>query len=564
MEFIFLLCSFSYSFSYIVMDYTVDFKVGRDGILDVREVLNVNFTTPLHGIYRKISITQPGTIVSFLRIFDVSVLDKPVSVSNTDYATEIRMGDPNEYVIGYQTYNLSYRMSPPIFRDVFSLNLIESAWDSPLNNITFSITFPKPFDPSTIQVLSGASDTTSLENNCSYETLDRTIVGECSTLWQSALTVAVPINRVYFIPTTAQLCVLIISFLLLLFLSIYLIHFFCVFKHANTNQPLSLTPTQASQLLFGKVATQIELLYLASQGQVQFTGTPGSDLTLTFVESSFQSRGSVLNSHLILSQSYSGEDLRNILLSYEVSHGAQEVLRAKGYISRNRCVCLWWLVFVIPPAFAVTELACAYQTVGGAVGFGILETFVAGIYGVTFCECCSGYYSIRLGTVVITAFVFWMMSIGVGFAFYFDRPILWDTFQGIILGGLVSALIEYGFVFRLNWTTAGIRAAAGILAYRRKIMTEGIPEGCDESEVWLTMAYMCGLRMQPPSLGMEPWFDWAIHDSALWRNGSNGDAGSGDWGGGGGDCGGGGGDCGGGGGDCGGGGGGGGGGWLYH
>jgi hypothetical protein len=99
----------------------------------------------------------------------------------------------------------AHRMSLPVFRGVFLLNLIVTEWDMPLNNIRLSIIFPKSFDPPTSKVSSGSSETTSLS-----ECWNGTIAGQCNTLWQSALTVTVPINRLYFLPTITQLCVLII------------------------------------------------------------------------------------------------------------------------------------------------------------------------------------------------------------------------------------------------------------------------------------------------------------------------------------------------------------------
>jgi hypothetical protein len=411
-------------------------------------------------------------------------LDTPVSVSNTADLTEIRMGDPYQYVTGYKTYDLSYRMSPPIFRDVFSVNLIGTNWDEPLNNITFSITFPKPFDPSTIQVFAGPFGTTSLSEACSYESWNDTVSGECSTLWKSALTVTLPINRVYFIPTTPQLYVLIIGSVLLLFLSIYLIHFCWAFMPVDINEPPFLTPTQASQLLFGEVNPQIELLYFASQGKVRLTRTNSSEIIVTFSQSASESNCAVLPSPFAQTQSYSGNELKSILCRDDVSKQAERELREQGYIFGNCCTFLCWLTFLIPFGLPVTELTCAYQTIVAPILLSFLITFV---FLCLFCSCKEWYfgdYSIYLYKFEIAAFVFCVISIGVGFGLYFDRPILWDTFQGIILGGLASTLIAFGIVFRLNWTTAGTRVAAGILAYRNNLKVEEPPNENDESEVW--------------------------------------------------------------------------------
>jgi hypothetical protein len=92
------------------------------------------------------------------------------------------MGDPVIFVVGNQTYDLSYRISPPVFRDNFSLNIIEKEWDAPLNNITFSIVFPKPLDSSTVRVFTGPSGIPSLSQKCFSEFWVDTLTGRCNTL----------------------------------------------------------------------------------------------------------------------------------------------------------------------------------------------------------------------------------------------------------------------------------------------------------------------------------------------------------------------------------------------
>jgi hypothetical protein len=96
-----------FSISYHITSYTLKPVVGRDGILDIHEVLNVTFDSPQHGIYRTIPTDLPGWLSPSLRIFDISVLNTPVSVESTYHGIDIRMGDPKQYVIGDQTYDLS-------------------------------------------------------------------------------------------------------------------------------------------------------------------------------------------------------------------------------------------------------------------------------------------------------------------------------------------------------------------------------------------------------------------------------------------------------------------------
>jgi hypothetical protein len=226
-------------------------------------------------------------------------------------------------------------------RDIFSINIVGTGWQVYLHSITFSITFPKPLDPSTIKVYAGVTGSTSLSSQCSYESWDATIAGRCSVLPNYALTVTVPINRVYFSPTTAQLCILIIGLIFLLILSIYLIRFCYLLDHPDSDESPSLSPAEASQLLFGYVNTQVELLYLASQGKAQLTEVGTSDFKVTLTESAVDPIGSVLNSKFTPTQEYSGTELDRILCRDDVSIQAEWELRHHGYISGSCCTRPW-------------------------------------------------------------------------------------------------------------------------------------------------------------------------------------------------------------------------------
>jgi hypothetical protein len=94
-----------------------------------------------------------------------NALNTPFAVSKSSFGIVIHMGDRDKSIIGHKTYDVSYRMPAPVFRDVFSLNLNAADWDVPLNNITFSITFPKLFDPSKIDVYGGQFKNSSFSEN---------------------------------------------------------------------------------------------------------------------------------------------------------------------------------------------------------------------------------------------------------------------------------------------------------------------------------------------------------------------------------------------------------------
>jgi uncharacterized membrane protein YgcG len=200
-------------------------------------------------------------------------------------------------------------------------------------------------------------------------------------------------------------------------------------------------------------------------------------------------------------------------------------------------------MFIIAPFLVLTELGCAYQTVVSPVLFEIVIVGVEIAGLIMLSDCCNDCIAIRdMGKFRNRAFVVTAFCVLVGFAFYFDRPMLWDTFQGMIIGGLASTLMEFGVVMSLRWTAKGTRVAAGIIAYRRKLEVEGPQNEDDESEVWRYLAYSSALMADECLvLRMRPWFHWArspVLDPDRPISSYDGDGGSG-WGGGGGDFGGG-------------------------
>jgi uncharacterized membrane protein YgcG len=327
--------------------------------------------------------------------------------------------------------------------------------------------------------------------------------------------------------------------------------------HPDSDESSFLGPAEASQLLFGYVNTQVELLYLASQGKAQLIDVETDDFTVTLTESAVDPIGSVLNSQFIPTRRYSGRALDRILCRHDVSQQAEWELREQGYISGNCWTRLWGLALLTALPLVVTELGCAYQTVGSPLilGLVILHSEIASLvifaYCFSHCAFAKNTDKFRNCALVVTA-VFVLM----GFGFYFDRPMLWDTFQGMIIGGLASTLMELSLVLNFKWTARGVRVAAGIIAYRKKLEVEGPKNEDDESELWRYLAYSTELLTDECLvLRMRPWFHWArspVLDPDLlsrrynggrrdWSGGGDfrgaggGEGGGRDWGGGGGD-----------------------------
>lgn len=148
-------------------NYDITVIVNEDGSLNIHEKLDLDFSSSAHGFYRNIPIRyemdwgeEYGKKTYYFPISNINVRHDPYEVeSNTD-GVRIKIGDPDEYVIGNKSYDLSYTIQQRdlmIDQDYFYLNLI-SGFDCRIENVRFTIEFPKSFDMSLLQFYGGTID----------------------------------------------------------------------------------------------------------------------------------------------------------------------------------------------------------------------------------------------------------------------------------------------------------------------------------------------------------------------------------------------------------------------
>ena len=149
---------------YRLTNYRVDMTVGEDNTLDVSESLGVYFSAPRHGLFRQLPVVAPGERRSRIEVLHV----------NDFYSTFIengnrivKIGSPDRLIDGQRKYTLRYVYhlghDPFADYDELAFNLVGGGWDVPIPNPTFSVTFPKPFDPGAVEFFAGAPRSTSSE-----------------------------------------------------------------------------------------------------------------------------------------------------------------------------------------------------------------------------------------------------------------------------------------------------------------------------------------------------------------------------------------------------------------
>lgn len=148
--FLFLFAIFRPGFSqeaFVIKDYEIQAQVFQDGYFDIYESIQVEFSEPRHGIYRKIPtqyvVNGQKTKID---ISDIDVQNDKYRVQHSGGATTIRIGDADTYVEGIKTYQITYRVYDAFIFDStgteFYWNFIGTEWDVPIERANITLQVP--------------------------------------------------------------------------------------------------------------------------------------------------------------------------------------------------------------------------------------------------------------------------------------------------------------------------------------------------------------------------------------------------------------------------------------
>ncbi len=194
---------------YTITSYDVNIIVNENNTLNITEKIGAYFTTPKHGIYRKIPIYNnvkrlDGTSSKVrAKISNIKVNNKS-NVSITNGYKQIRIGDEDTLVSGLKYYEISYLYDLGKDKskkyDELYFNIIGNEWDTSISNITFTITMPKEFDKSKIGFSSGYKGSTD-SSNVVYNVSGNTISGSYTKTLNanSGLTIRLELPEGYFV-----------------------------------------------------------------------------------------------------------------------------------------------------------------------------------------------------------------------------------------------------------------------------------------------------------------------------------------------------------------------------
>ena len=194
---------------YTIDDYKVNAIYHSNNTIDVKEVIDVNFSSNRHGIYRNIPETM---YVNRDEKYKLSI--KNITVMNDEYEVDydsgnrvIQIGSEDYTIIGPHTYTLTYTIVIPedyhSDLDFIYYSVLGNNWDTTINHFSFDIQFEKALtekEMSNIQVFSGSLGNQSNDLNVTPIITSTSISGSAYDIGaKQAITIFGKLRKNYFV-----------------------------------------------------------------------------------------------------------------------------------------------------------------------------------------------------------------------------------------------------------------------------------------------------------------------------------------------------------------------------
>jgi len=141
------LLSATYANDYEIKSFHTDVKINEDGTFNVEETIDIFFNEKRRGIYRDIPYQYLIDGKKYnIEITDIKVEGENTKVTNENKNKKIRIGDPDIFISGHKTYYINYKVSKALLEqeDAFEFywNITGNDWDVPIDEASFTITYP--------------------------------------------------------------------------------------------------------------------------------------------------------------------------------------------------------------------------------------------------------------------------------------------------------------------------------------------------------------------------------------------------------------------------------------
>ncbi len=277
--------------NFTVDSYDISLDVKEDQSMIVKETINVDFSTPSHGIYRDIQYRFSNPNGNFADPIKAEVnlisSSSPYSIEKEDGFYRIYLGDEDKTVSGKESYTIeyTYALNKDVSEEYDELyyNIVSPAWDTLINDISWTVTFPKAIDKNRVWVTIGENGSTKKGNYTI--SLDRKQISgyEDGLINKSAITLRVEMDEGYWLinkkvdESNKYLVAAIVVSLLLLCLSFVLWYLYGrdlpLKKGKRERLSEEVTPLQFSYILDQTIKENSEfpamLFYWAERGYIR-------------------------------------------------------------------------------------------------------------------------------------------------------------------------------------------------------------------------------------------------------------------------------------------------------
>ena len=158
-----------FAVSYTTDGFFTTVDVQENASMHVTEEIYVTFTSDAHGIYRYIPsddvyayFMHDGTLQSkelAYKIQNVACEGEEISTERVSGNLMIRIGSADKLIRGAHKYTLEYDIvmfkDGIDYLDQFYWNVVPAYWDTDIEFAAFSVTMPKAFDTSAVDVITG-------------------------------------------------------------------------------------------------------------------------------------------------------------------------------------------------------------------------------------------------------------------------------------------------------------------------------------------------------------------------------------------------------------------------
>jgi len=118
----------------VIQNFRAEYQIRQDGTVKVKEQISYQFTSPRHGIYRKIPLikTNKDGQKYKLELVDVAV-NHSFSQSTQNNTLTLKIGDPNKKITGLKEYIIEYTLKGALTyfsdHDEFYWNVTGNDWE---------------------------------------------------------------------------------------------------------------------------------------------------------------------------------------------------------------------------------------------------------------------------------------------------------------------------------------------------------------------------------------------------------------------------------------------------